>query len=122
MILVMMFVLILLQIKHWYIDFVDQTEEEIQHKGIYLDWRGIKHSVKHGVSTFVILWVVLGWVETDLAFALATVDFLLHYHIDWFKMNYGNRDIRTPQFWNHLGLDQMAHQIVYIIIAGLTVL
>ena len=122
MLLVMMFVLILLQIKHWYIDFVDQTEEEIQHKGIYLDWRGIKHSVKHGVSTFVILWVVLGWVETDLAFALATVDFLLHYHIDWFKMNYGNRDIRTPQFWNHLGLDQMAHQIVYIIIAGLTVL
>ena len=122
MILVMMFVLILLQIKHWYIDFVDQTEEEIQHKGIYLDWIGIKHSVKHGVSTFVILWVVLGWAETDVAFALATVDFLLHYHIDWFKMNYGNRDIRTPQFWNHFGLDQMAHQIVYIIIAGLTVL
>ena len=122
MILVMMFVLILLQIKHWYIDFVNQTEEEIQHKGIYLDWIGIKHSVKHGVSTFVILWAVLGWVETDLAFALATVDFLLHYHIDWLKMNYGNRDIRTPQFWNHLGLDQMAHQIVYIIIAGLTVL
>ena len=122
MILVMMFVLILLQIKHWYVDFVDQTEEEIQHKGIYLDWIGIKHSVKHGVSTFVILWAVLGWVETDLAFALATVDFLLHYHIDWCKMNYGNRDIRTPQFWNHLGLDQMAHQIVYIIIAGLTVL
>ena len=122
MILVMMFVLILLQIKHWYVDFVDQTEEEIQHKGIYLDWIGIRHSVKHGVATFVILWAVLGWVETDLAFALATVDFLLHYHIDWFKMNYGNRDIRTPQFWNHLGLDQMAHQIVYIIIAGLTVL
>ena len=122
MILVMMFVLILLQIKHWYIDFVDQTEEEIQHKGIYLDWIGIRHSVKHGVATFVILWAVLGWVETDLAFALATVDFLLHYHIDWFKMNYGNRDIRTPQFWNHLGLDQMAHQIVYIIIVGLTVL
>jgi len=118
----MMFVLILLQIKHWYIDFVNQTEEEIQHKGIYLDWIGIKHSVKHGVSTFVILWAVLGWTETDVAFALATVDFLLHYHIDWFKMNYGNRDIRTPQFWNHFGLDQMAHQIVYIIITGLTVL
>ena len=122
MILVMMFVLILLQIKHWYVDFVNQTDEEIKHKGIYLDWIGIKHSVKHGVSTFVTLWAVLGWVETDLAFALATVDFLLHYHIDWFKMNYGNRGIRTPQFWNHLGLDQMAHQIVYIIIAGLTVL
>jgi hypothetical protein len=50
------------------------------------------------------------------------LDFLAHYHIDWTKMNYGNRDIRTPQFWNHLGLDQMAHQICYIFIAGLTVL
>jgi hypothetical protein len=29
-------------------------------------------------------------------------------------MNYSNRDITTPQFWNHLGLDQMAHQISYI--------
>jgi hypothetical protein len=32
-------------------------------------------------------------------------------------MNYGNRDITTKAFWNHLGLDQMAHQLVYIFIA-----
>jgi len=122
MIMVMMFVLVLLQIKHWYVDFVNQTDEEVKHKGVYLHWLGIKHSIKHGIGTFVALWIVTGWDNIEFALALAIVDFLLHYHIDWVKMNYGNRDITTKQFWNHLGLDQMAHQIVYIIIAGLTVL
>jgi len=32
-------------------------------------------------------------------------------------MNTGNRDITSPTFWNHFGLDQMAHQIVYLILA-----
>jgi len=71
MILVMMFVLILLQIKHWYIDFVNQTEEEVKHKGIYLDWIGIKHSAKHGVATFVEIviselhsfGIILDWIK-----------------------------------------------------------
>jgi len=35
------FILVLLQIKHWYIDFVNQNEEEVKHKGIYFDWLGI---------------------------------------------------------------------------------
>jgi hypothetical protein len=45
-------------------------------------------------------------------------DGLTHYHIDWTKMNYGNRDIMNEQFWCHLGLDQMAHQIVYIMLVA----
>lgn len=112
-------VLILLQIKHWYIDFVNQTDEEVKHKGIYLNWLGVKHSLKHGIGTFF----VLGLFSPPLwAFILALLDFIAHYHIDWTKMNYGNRDITTPAFWNHLGLDQMAHQIVYILIVGLLIL
>lgn len=112
-------ILILLQIKHWYVDFVNQTDEEVKHKGIYLDWRGVKHSFKHGVATFAVL---LLFTPFSWAFVLAAFDFILHYHIDWIKMNYGNRDITTPAFWNHLGLDQMAHQIVYILIVGFLVL
>lgn len=112
-------ILILLQIKHWYIDFVNQSDEEVKHKGIYLDWLGVKHSLKHGLGTYVVLALFApgGW-----ALGLAAFDFLLHYHIDWTKMNYGNRDITTPAFWNHLGLDQMAHQIVYILIVGILIL
>ena len=111
--------LFLLQIKHWYIDFVNQTAEEVAHKGIYLDWKGVKHSLKHGLATFVILYGVTGFTYLHFALLLAIADFVLHYHIDWTKMNYGNRDIQTPQFWNHLGLDQMAHQFCYITIAFL---
>lgn len=111
--------LIFLQIKHWYIDFVNQSDEEVAHKGVYLDWRGMKHSVKHALATFAILYVVTGFNYLYFALFLAVIDLVAHYHIDWIKMNYGNRDIRTPQFWNHLGLDQMAHQICYIVIAYL---
>ena len=114
--------LLLLQIKHWYVDFVNQTDEEIQYKGVYLDWRGVKHSLKHGIGTFICLWAVTGWPNVEFAFFIGSLDFILHYHIDWVKMNYGNRDIRTPQFWNHVGLDQMAHQLCYIGFAGLTIL
>lgn len=112
-------VLVLLQVKHWYVDFVNQTEEEVKYKGVYLDWRGVKHSLKHGISTFLILFLAS---DFSTAFGLASFDFLLHYHTDWIKMKYGNRDITTPAFWNHLGLDQMVHQIGYIIIIFLLVI
>lgn len=104
-------ILVLLQIKHWYIDFVNQSAEEVKHKGIYLDWIGVKHSLKQGGGTFL---VFLLFTMPDIALLVGVLDFLLHYHIDWIKMNYGNRDINTTQFWSHLGLDQMAHQISYI--------
>lgn len=104
-------ILVLLQIKHWYIDFVNQSDEEVKHKGIYLDWRGVKHSLKQGFGTFL----VFALAGLPYAIFIGLLDTFLHYHIDWAKMNYGNRDIRTPQFWNHLGLDQMAHQISYLL-------
>lgn len=121
MITTLLFVLALLQVKHWYVDFVHQSDEEIKHKGIYGNWLGLKHSVKHGVGTFVVLMAVTGWENVVYAVALALLDTVAHYHIDWAKMNFGNRDIQTPQFWNHLGLDQMAHQLCYLLIAGLVV-
>lgn len=110
----LLIVLILFQIKHWYIDFVNQSDEEVAHKGIYLDWRGMKHSLKHGLATAAILIAFFGTDYYIFSIILGLIDFVTHYHIDWVKMNYGNRDITTPAFWNHLGLDQMAHQLVYI--------
>ena len=119
-------ILILFQIKHWYIDFVNQSNEEVAHKGIYLDWVGMKHSVKHGIATFLIMTTVIlangiDYVNLSIIGAgiIGFIDFITHYHIDWCKMNYGNRDISTPAFWNHLGLDQMLHQFVYIGLAYL---
>ena len=119
----LLLLLALFQIKHWYIDFVNQDDIEVKHKGIYLDWRGVKHSFKQGIGTFFMfsVWVTLfgAKVTPYLGFfvLMSMIDFVAHYHIDWAKMNYGNRDITTPAFWNHLGLDQMAHQLTYIAIA-----
>jgi hypothetical protein len=109
--------LVLLQIKHWYVDFVNQSAIEVQGKGTYGEFHGMMHSAKHGIGTVVCALLVTGYTYLIFAFILGLIDALTHYHIDWVKMNYGNRDINNPTFWNHLGLDQMAHQIVYIFIA-----
>ena len=106
--------LALLYIKHWYVDFVNQSMEEVNGKGSYGNWQGVKHSVKHGIATVIVL--LIASVNWPSAVILGIVDFITHYHIDWTKMNYGNRDINSPSFWNHLGLDQMAHNFVYLFI------
>lgn len=109
-------VLALLQVKHWYIDFVNQTNDEVASKGIYGDRQGIMHSAKQGLGTVLAVSIVVTPAYFFFALVCGIIDFVLHYHIDWAKMNYGNRDITTPQFWNHLGLDQMAHQLTYLFI------
>ena len=114
-----MLVLLLLQVKHWYIDFVMQTPEMVAAKGKYGDPVGIWHSAQHSIATLLIMLLV---TTPYLAVVLALLDFVTHYHIDWYKMNKGCRDIQDPKFWNHLGLDQMAHQIVYLVIASIALL
>lgn len=110
-------ILALLQVKHWYIDFVNQSNEEVASKGIYGDQLGMNHSIKHGVGTMIAIMLVTGPQYLFYIVMLGMLDAVVHYHIDWVKMNYGNRDITTPAFWNHLGLDQMAHQLCYLFIA-----
>jgi hypothetical protein len=113
-----LFLLIPLCIKHWYVDFVNQSKIEIQSKAIYGDLAGIHHSFKHGIGTSICIFLVLGSDGIIISLLLGLVDFMLHYHIDWIKMNYGARDINDPRFWNHLGLDQLAHQLCYIAYIG----
>jgi hypothetical protein len=111
-------VLALLQIKHWYVDFVMQTNEQVAGKGIYGDLVGITHTLDHVIGTLVVLLIadLLVVMDPALIVVAAAFDGITHYHIDWAKMNWGNRDITTPAFWNHLGLDQMAHQMVYLML------
>lgn len=115
--------LLLLFIKHWYVDFVNQTMEEVNHKGIYLDWRGVKHSVKHGMGTAIVFFIMTDSFEGALF--LGAVDFLLHYHIDWAKININKRwhyTIEDPKFWMWLGADQLAHSVVYLALILLAII
>lgn len=113
--------LALLQIKHWYIDFVNQSNIEVASKGIYGDFHGIMHSLKHGIGTMFCVLFVVGLPYLFFALICGLIDFVIHYNVDWCKMNFGNRDIKTPQFWNHLGLDQMAHQLTYLFIVSMMI-
>ena len=111
--------LFLLFVKHWYIDFVNQSTEEIARKGIYGDRVGMDHSIKHGIATMFCVVIVTGFPYIAFAGILGFLDFILHYHIDWFKMKYGNKDIGNKAFCNHFGLDQLAHSATYLLITRL---
>jgi hypothetical protein len=110
-----------MQIKHLLVDFINQSGNEIRKKGIYGDLVGMYHSAKHGIGTAICALLVLA-LELDyynfiFAFMLGNIDFILHYHIDWYKSNYGESNPNKKEFWNWLGLDQMLHQMTYILLA-----
>ncbi len=109
----MLTVLILLQIKHWYVDFISQTADQIKFKGVYGNLTGLEHSFWHGVLTTVI---VCFFVNPFMALFIGLVDLVLHYHIDYAKMRYGCKDPSDKKYWRDFGLDQLAHQLTYILI------
>lgn len=108
---------LLLQIKHFLADFVFQTNEMIVEKGIYGAKQGINHSLIHALGTFL----SFVWIHPIIGLATAFLDFITHYHIDWAKININKKYNYTPKdhkFWVWLGLDQLMHQITYIILIG----
>jgi hypothetical protein len=109
--------LVLLQIKHFVCDWVIQTEKEVRYKGVYLNPTGMLHSLKHAWATWVIAEV---FFSTELATLAFLIDGITHYHIDWLKQTISKKLNLTPSdggFWVAMGLDQMAHQLVYLAIA-----
>ena len=107
--------LALLFVKHWYIDFINQSMEEVNGKGIYGNAYGIMHSIKHGLGTFVVFWMFI--VDIQYCLLIGFVDFVLHYHIDWAKININKKYNYTPEnpkFWAWLGADQLAHSLTYL--------
>jgi hypothetical protein len=104
----------LLFVKHFIVDFYLQTNEHVANKGLYGVWKGIEHSLQHGIATAVILVFFVSW---PFAILLAIADFVIHYHVDWAKININRSRHLTPsdqQFWFWLGLDQLAHSLTYV--------
>jgi hypothetical protein len=108
----------LLQIKHWYADFKIQTYMQTVRKGIYRDLIGISHSLDHTWTSMVALLVfslLVSPIHPALIVVVPILEGIAHYHIDWTKVKYGCKDNTKPLFWNQFGLDQLAHQLTYII-------
>lgn len=105
-------------IKHFICDFPLQMFPWLyQNKGRYFHPGGIVHAGLHGVGTFIVLSFFLN--SSDSLF-YALIDTLLHYHIDWTKMNltrhYQLKPDNSEWFWFFLGLDQLLHHLTYFMI------
>ncbi len=116
----MILLLTLLFIKHFVFDFLYQPPYQWQNKGTYGHIGGIIHSGQHALSTLLIL---LFFISAPVAAAIAGLEFLIHYHMDWFKMKYNKLKGWTAtthnEFWILLGVDQLVHSLTYILIVYL---
>jgi len=108
--------MLLLQIKHCYADFGIQTYDQTVKKGIYGDWVGITHTLDHVWTSWISLLVFSFFVPINFwsLVLLPVVEGIIHYHIDWSKVRFGTKDIKSPLFWKQFGLDQLAHQLTYL--------
>ena len=110
-------VIALLFVKHWFVDFVNQSKEEIDAKGIYCNWTGLKHSVKHGLGTLLVTGLVFS--DISIGLVLGIIDTFMHYHIDYIKMRFGTKDMSSKRFWAEFGLDQLGHALTYVFLIWL---
>lgn len=109
--------LVLLNIKHFIADYLLQADYMLEQKGIYGALGGLHHSAIHGVGTFF----SLIFLYPAFAFLAAIFDFLVHYHIDWAKVNITKKIgiiAQDYRFWALFGADQFWHNITYIVIIG----
>lgn len=102
----------LLTLKHFIIDFILQTERQVQTKGILFHPVGFSHSLEHGIWTAVIFNF---FIPFEYAILFGYAETPIHYTVDFLKMRFGCRDITKKLFWFQLGLDQFAHYLTYII-------
>lgn len=114
--MILITLMLLLQVKHFVIDFPLQTKYQWSNKGTYGHSGGLLHAMLHGFGTFLCIAFVI--LDIPSAIILSFADMIIHYHIDWAKMNINKKMTWGPttheQFWWLLGLDQLLHQVTYI--------
>jgi len=106
--------LFLLFFKHFICDFPLQANPWIyRNKGTYMHPGGITHAGIHALGTLLVLAPFIG----NACLLYAMIDMVLHYHIDWAKMNVNKRYDLQPnsseRFWILLGFDQWLHHVTY---------
>lgn len=116
-----LFAFTVLMVKHTLADFFLQTPYQYLNKGTYGHPGGLIHAGIHVLLTLPVFAILLP-ASITLALAILAGEFVVHYHIDWFKERAGRSKGWTPQdawFWRTLGLDQLAHMLTYIGIVAL---
>ncbi len=110
-----LFLVLLLQLKHFVCDGLLQTKDMVNDKGYYGKPLGLLHAAIHGAGTLAVFAVTgYGW-STVLVFA--ALDFAIHYHVDYTKENIVRSNgwtVATPYFWWMIALDQFVHHMTYL--------
>jgi hypothetical protein len=76
---------------------------------------GITHAGTHVIGSIPAL-LILG-ADLGAVAVLLIAEFLVHYHVDWFKARTDRMRAAAGQdhvFWMMFGLDQLIHQLTYI--------
>ena len=116
--------MLLFQLKHWYVDFWIQTYQQTVGKGIYGNLIGVSHTLEHTIGTLFVLLLasLIIPIPAYTIILIAVLDFIIHYHVDYVKMHYGTKNVQSTRFWREFGLDQLAHQLTYIAFVGFLIL
>lgn len=113
-------------VKHFIADFPIsmQTPWMFLNKGTYGHPGGLAHAGVHVCGSSVILASLALWNNRPgsgiwLLLGLLVFEFLVHYHMDWWKMWWnkrkGYKPNTHPEFWTWLGIDQMVHYLTYVV-------
>lgn len=108
-------ILLAFVVKHFVCDYPLQMFPYMyRNKGTYGHAGGILHANIHGFGTAIVLAIFAPASPITL---LSVADMVIHYHIDWSKMNFCKRYDLQPTnsdwYWFVLGLDQLLHYITY---------
>jgi len=112
-------ILFMLMCKHPVADLAVQSLRDPTTKRLYLNKGLHVHSFDHAVLT---LFVLVFFINPWLALASAILDYVAHWHIDWFKSKMlWVFDIprEGPVFWWIQTCDQISHYATYALIVYL---
>ena len=107
--------LVLFEVKHFLCDFVLQTAYLYRNKGIYGHRAGFIHAGLHAGGSLPA--ILLLWRGPGIIAAILAVEFLIHYHVDWLKLHIDKRyrlGINQSLYWAVFGADQLLHQLTYV--------
>ena len=114
----MLILLVLLQIKHMFADFYMQTPRMLSGRDTYLHLGRAEHAGVHALGS-VIVFVIMG-APVGFTLWLVVAEWIVHFHIDWFKARWSMRKQHSPAeagFWRAAGTDQALHQLTYLAMA-----
>lgn len=117
--------LLLFQLKHFICEFLWQPAWMWQNKGKLFHIGGIAHAALHLLgSAFIFTCMIgIGALSAPIIIVVLALEFFLHYIIDYAKMNIsakkGWKCNTHNEFWVLTGLDQLLHQLTYLLMIQL---